>query len=154
MAHRDSLYQLVDTLPEASVESIERLLQMYQKWPPEPPADMKEEIERTEEDFKRSLEEHTARTGNGKSLSFTRVSSISRGGDRSVSQRMWEGETAVNVESRVFCGYKLDTEERIRLSDDKQKLLYSQFIRGPHGKEARYEIEFDFTEERPPIDGG
>ena len=41
MTKRDSLHQLVDTLPEASVEPIEQLLQMYQKWPPELPATVK-----------------------------------------------------------------------------------------------------------------
>lgn len=154
MANRDSLYQLVHTLPEASVESVERLLQMYQKWPPELPANMKEEIQRTEEAFKRSLEEHAARIGGDKTLNFscTRVSNVSLGGDRSVTQRMWEGEVLVTLEMRVFCGQKLDTEERLRLSDDRQKLLYSQFIKGPKGKEGRYEIAFDVVQERPPVD--
>ena len=151
MTTRDSLHQLVDTLPEASVESIEQLLQMYQKWPPEPPAAMKEMSERMEEDFKKSLEEHAARTGSDKTLSFVRSSSVSSDSDRSVSQRMFEGETAVFVELRVFCGHQLDTEERLRLSDDKQKLVYNQFIKGPNGKEGRYEIEFDVPEERPPV---
>jgi hypothetical protein len=92
----------VDTLPEASVESVERLLQMYQKWPPEPPAGVKEMSERMEQDFTRSLEEHAARTGSGKTLSFTRTSSAAPGGDRSASQRMFEGETAVFLELRVL----------------------------------------------------
>jgi hypothetical protein len=153
MTNRNSLHQLVDTLPEASVESIERLLQMYQKWPPEPPADVKEMNERMEKDFKKSLEEHAARTGTGKTLSFTRSTSVSPRGDCSTSQRMWEGETAVNVELRVFCGHKLDTEERLRFSDDKRKLMYSQFVKGPDGKEGRYEIEFDIAEERRPMNG-
>ena len=152
MTKRDSLHQLVDTLPEASVESIEQLLQMYQKWPPEPPAAVKEMSERMEEDFKKSLEEHATRTGSGKTLSFVRSSRVSPGGDRSASQRMFEGETAVFVELRVFCGHKLDTEERLRLSSDKQKLVYNQFIKGPNGKEGRYEIEFDVPEEHPPVD--
>jgi hypothetical protein len=153
MTNRDSLHQLVDTLPEASVESVERLLQMYQKWPPEPPAGVKEMSERMEQDFTRSLEEHAARTGSDKTLSFTRTSRVSPGGDRSASQRMFEGETAVSLELRVFCGHKLDTEERLRLSDDKQKLVYNQFIKGPNGKEGRYEIEFDVPEQRPRVDG-
>jgi hypothetical protein len=153
MTKRDSLHQLVDTLPEASVEPIEQLLQMYQKWPPEPPATVKEMSERMEEDFKKSLQEHAARTGSGTTLSFVRSSRVSPDGDRSASQRMFEGETAVFVELRVFCGHKLDTEERLRLSDDKQKLVYNQFIKGPNGKEGRYEIEFDVPEEHPPVDG-
>jgi len=153
MTKRDSLHQLVDTLPEPSVEPIEQLLQVYQKWPPEPPAAVKEMSERMEEDFKKSLQEHAARTGSGTTLSFVKSSRVSPGGDRSASQRMFEGETAVFVELRVFCGHKLDTEERLRLSDDKQKLVYNQFIKGPNGKEGRYEIEFDVPEEHPPVDG-
>jgi hypothetical protein len=107
--------------------------------------------ERMEEDFKKSLEERAARTGSGTTLSFVRSSNVSPGGDRSASQRMFEGETAVFIELRVFCGHKLDTEERLRLSDDKQKLVYNLFIKGPNGKEGRYEIEFDVPEERPPV---
>jgi hypothetical protein len=53
----------------------------------------------------------------------------------------------------VFCGHKVDTEERLRLSDDKEKLVYNQFIKGPNGKEGRYEIEFGVPEQRPRVGG-
>jgi len=53
----------------------------------------------------------------------------------------------------VFCGHKVDTEERLRLSDDKEKLVYNQFMKGPNGKEGRYEIEFGVPEQRPRVDG-
>jgi hypothetical protein len=41
MPHRNSLHNLVDTLPEAALESIERVLQHHQKWPPQPPIDVR-----------------------------------------------------------------------------------------------------------------
>jgi hypothetical protein len=40
MPNRESLHALIDTLPEAALESAERVLQNYQIWPPKPPIDV------------------------------------------------------------------------------------------------------------------
>lgn len=54
----------------------------------------------------------------------------------------WEGETLVQVEHRVFRTHKLEIEERFRISPDK-KLVYSEIVRGPGGKEDTHEVTFD-----------
>jgi hypothetical protein len=68
-------------------------------------------------------------------------------GEGAASMTGWEGETLVKVELHVFRGHRLDIEDRLRISDDKNLLLYSQQIRGPRGKEGRFEIEFDIVPE-------
>ena len=148
MSNRDSLHKLVDTLPEAALESAQRVLQNYQMWPPQPPADAQKLIERVRERFERSAREHALRTGRGVTGSFFSGSNFRPDGDGAASMTGSEGETLVKVELRVFRGYKLELEERLRISDDRNSLLYSQRIKGPKGKEDSYEIEFDVTEGR------
>ena len=62
-----------------------------------------------------------------------------------------EGETLVTLEIHMFRGYRLEIEERLRLSEDKKLLIYRQQITGPGGKEGRCEIEFEVAEELPPV---
>ena len=51
MPHRNSLHNLVDTLPEEALESIERVLQHHQKWPPQPPIDVQKLRDQVRERF-------------------------------------------------------------------------------------------------------
>src|SRR5260370_7659747 len=103
--------------------------------------------EQVEQRFKRSAAEHAARTGRGSiSSSFSR-SAFKPDGDGSASMSGWEGETLVTLEVHVFRGHKLEIEERLRISEDKKALLYAKHIKGPLGKEGRFEIEFDIAPE-------
>jgi hypothetical protein len=61
-----------------------------------------------------------------------------------------DGSTLVNFEIRIFRGHRLELEERLSLSEDKKSLLYAQQIKGPQGKESRYEIQFDVSEGPAP----
>src|ERR1700722_18245044 len=53
MPSRKSLHDLIDTLPEAALESAQRVLQNYQTWPPKPLIDVERMRERVEERFRR-----------------------------------------------------------------------------------------------------
>jgi hypothetical protein len=70
------------------------------------------------------------------------------------SMSTWEGETSVTLEIHLFRGHRLEIEKRLRLSEDKKLLVYTQQIKGPEGKKGRYEIEFAVAEGAPPGSGG
>jgi hypothetical protein len=154
MPNRESLHELVDTLPEAALESAQRVLQNYQTWPPKPPIDVENMRRRVDELFRKRSEERAARTGKGVIASLFSRSNIRPDGDGSCSMSTWEGQTSVTLELRVFHGHRLEIEERLRPSEDKKSLLYALQIKGPEGKEGRYEIEFAVAEGPPPVGSG
>ena len=154
MPNRRSLHELIDTLPEAALESAERVLQNYQTWPPKPPIDVENMRKRVDELFRRLGDERPARTGT--ELGGWHSSGTGRfksDGDGMASMCTSEGETLVTVEIHLFRGHRLEIEERLRLSEDKKSLVYTQQIKGPEGKEGHYEIEFEVPEGLPPVEG-
>jgi hypothetical protein len=154
MPNRESLHELIDTLPEAALESAERVLQNYQIWPPKPPIDVEKMRKRVDELFSRRCEELAARTGAGLVSARIGGRSFNADGDGMASMSTSEGETLVTLEIHIFRGYRLEIEKRLRLSEDKKLLVYTQQIKGPEGKKGRYEIEFEFAEGLPPVRGG
>jgi len=154
MPNRASLHDLIDTLPEAALESAQRVLQNYQTWPPKPPIDVERMRERVEERFRRRGEERAALGGTGFVGSHFSGSRFGPAGDGMASMRTTEGQTLVTFEIQAFRGHRLEIEERIRLSENKKSLVYNQQVKGPDEKEGRYEIEFDVAEGLHPfIDG-
>ena len=153
MPNRESLHKLIDTLPEAALESAERVLQNYQTWPLKPPIDVEKMRKRVDELFSRRGEELVARTGGFVSARIGRRS-FNADGDGMASMSTSEGETLVTLEIHIFRSYRLEIEERLRLSEDKKLLVYTQQIKGPEGKKGRYEIEFEVTEGLPPVSSG
>jgi hypothetical protein len=141
MSNRETLHRLIDTLPEASLETAERVLRNYQTWPPQPPADLEKFKRRVQERFEQSQRQTAERTGRGGIGGFVGGSRSTPEGDGSASMMGWEGETLVQVEMRIFKGHKMELEERFRLSDDRQAIQYSQKIKGPTGKEQSHEIK-------------
>ena len=137
MSNRDSLHRLVDTLPEAALESAESSLEAYQTWPPQFPSHLEKPREKAKEYLERIARDHGVVGSSFGNSSFNTV------GDGSASMTWAEGETFVKVEYRVFRGCKLELEERLGISPDKKSLVYSQKIKGPTGKEDAYRIEFD-----------
>jgi hypothetical protein len=153
MPNRESLHELIDALPEAALESAERVLQNYQTWPPKPPIDVENMRKRVDELFRKRGEEWAARTGTGLRSWHIGSGSFKPDGDGMASMRTSEGETSVTLEIHLFRGHRLEIEERLRLSEDKKSLVYTQQIKGPEGKEGRYEIEFEVAEGLPPVEG-
>jgi hypothetical protein len=154
MPNRESLHKLIDTLPEAALESAERVLQNYQTWPPKPPIGVEKMHERVDELLRKRGLESAAHMGTG----FIRADARSIGesfdpdSDGMASMSTMDGPALVNFEIRIFCGHRLELEERLRLSEDKKSLVYTQQIKGPKGKEGRYEIEFEVAEGLPPVE--
>lgn len=145
MSNRETLHRLIDTLPDVSLETVDRVLRNYQRWPPQPPADLEKLKERARERFEKSQRQEAERTGRGVIAASVGGSSSTPDGDGSASMTGWEGEALVKVEMRVFKGHKMELEERFRLSDDQQAIQYSQKVKGPTGKEHSYEINVDVS---------
>jgi hypothetical protein len=154
MPNRESLHELIDTLPEAALESAERVLQTYQTWPPKPPIDVEEMRKRVDELFRERGKELAARTGTGFRNSHIGLGSFKPDGDGIASMSTSEGETLVTLEIHIIRGHRLEIEERLRLSEDKKSLVYSQQIKGPDGKEGSYEVAFEVTKGLPPVSDG
>jgi hypothetical protein len=154
MLSRESLRELVDTLPEGALESAERVLRNYQIWPPRPPIEVEEMRERVHELFRKNIEEQIARTGRGVIGSHVMGSHFKPDGDGSASMSTSEGQTLVTFELLIFRGHRLEIEERLRMSEDNKSLLYTQAITGPDGKVGRYEVAFEATQGIPPVSNG
>ncbi|MGD1102735.1 MAG: hypothetical protein ABSA59_11765 [Terriglobia bacterium] len=140
MPERDSLHQLVDTLPEAALEAVERALQHFQTWPPEMPRDAQNMQKR----MKELIAERTAQRG-GRSRMGS--GSLIGDGDCVMSGSGSKDGAEVTIELRRFRGHELQIERRLGVSRDKRKLLYALLIKGPDGKEAHREIEFDLADD-------
>lgn len=153
MPNRESLHELIDTLPEAALESAERVLQNYQTWPPKPPIDVEKMRERVDHLLRRRGEELAARTGAGFVSARFGGRSFKADGDGRASVCTSDGDTQVTLEIHIFRGHRLEIEERLRLSEEKKLLVYTQEIKGPEGKTGRYEIAFEVTEGLPPVSG-
>jgi hypothetical protein len=65
MLSRQSLHELIESLPDAALESSERVLRNFQNWPPKPPIEVEKMRTRVDELFRRPGEERAARTGTG-----------------------------------------------------------------------------------------
>jgi hypothetical protein len=146
MSNRESLHELIDTLPEAALESAGRVLQNYQTSPTKPRMDVEKMYQRVDELF-RTRKERADRTGTGYVSARIGGGSFNPDGDGMASMSTMDGPALVNFEIRVFRGHRLELEERLRLSEDKKSLVYAQLIKGPQGKEGRYEIDFEVAEQ-------
>ena len=148
MAGRESLHRLIDTLPEGALETTERVLQNYQTWPPRPPIELETMRKRVEERFQRTARKLAAKSG-----SDVVGASFSRGhfqpdGNFSASVTGWEDDSFVTVEMRSIFGYKLELEEKIRLFEDKNLLLYSIQVTGPSGAREVHHSQFELSDSR------
>jgi len=151
MPSRESLRELIDTLPDDALESAERVLRNYQVWPPKPHIGVEAMRERVHQLFRKNIEERIARTGRGVIGSHSMSSSFKPDGDGRASMSTSEGQTLVTFDLRIFRGQRLQIEERLRMSDDNKSLLHAQAITGPDGKVGRYEVAFDVTQGNPTV---
>lgn len=152
MQNRESLHELIDTLPEAALEAARRVLQNYQNWPPKPRIGFEKMHQHVDELLRKSRESSGVNPGTGYITSRMGGGSFNPEGDGMASMLTSDGPDLVNFEIRIFHGQRLELEERLHPSEDKKSLFYTQQIKGPRGKEGRYEIEFEVVEGLPPAE--
>jgi ATP-dependent Clp protease ATP-binding subunit ClpC len=70
---------------------------------------------------------------------------MARAGSQHSTYRFENDEMVVETD-RAFFGHHIMTTERIRMSDDRKKLIYRQRITGPGGKITHCEEEFDLPD--------
>ena len=78
MLNRESLHELIDTLPEPALESAERVLQNYQTWPPKPPINVEIMRKRVEERFRKPAKNGLLVRGQGLQLPVPAVGALRR----------------------------------------------------------------------------
>jgi hypothetical protein len=154
MPNRQALHILIDTIPEDALESAERVLETYQTWPPRRPVGVEELRKRVDELLKRRGAEWAAHNRTGFVSVHLGGGSFKPDGDGMASASTMDGSDLVNFEIRIFCGHRLELEERLHFSEDKKSLVYTQQIKGPLKKAGRYEMEFDIAQGLPPIERG
>jgi hypothetical protein len=150
MPNRESLRELIDSLPERALESAERVLQSFQTWPPKPPVGVEKMREHVDELFRKRGERWAGHTGTGYIRGGIGRGILKPDGDGMASMSTMDGPVLVNFEIRIFRGHRIEVEERLSVSEDNKSLLYTQQIKGPQGKEGRYEVEFEDIEGHPP----
>lgn len=119
MSNRESLHKLIDTLPEAALESTERVLLNYQTWPPKPLMDVEKMRQRVDELLRRHSEKSAVHTGAGVIRANFADSSQKPDGDGMASMSTMDGPALVNFEIRIFCGHRLELEERLAFQRTK-----------------------------------
>jgi 8-hydroxy-5-deazaflavin:NADPH oxidoreductase len=145
---RNQLHKLVDVLPEGALPKALEIVTMYKTWPPKAPQ-LSEGIEafrkRVEQRWKKPAKESPHRIGRGTLGTYAATGHNDPEGNASYSSSFLEGDSAVVLSVRYFHGSALEITERIRFSEDKKRLLYTQEIKGPKGDEYRceHEIEID-----------
>jgi hypothetical protein len=151
MTNRDSLHQLVDTLPDEAMEAAERILRLNQRWrlaPPRPDVptmrtQVRKRINEIPPEIKKMfpserVKKSIASRGADLPEAFSALDSF-----RSASGVAQEGEVLVTFTIHRMRAQEVEVEERFSLSSDKDKLRYSVQVKAPGGKEARREFEFD-----------
>ena len=156
MPNREALHKLIDTMPEDALESAERVLKTYQTWPPRLPIGVEELHKRLDELLRKRDEQWAGHNRSGFATAHMHMDgeSFKPDSDGMASGSTMDGPDLVNFEIRMFCGHRLELEERLHLSEDKKSLVYTQLIKGPQGKKGGYEMEFKVAEGLPPVERG
>jgi hypothetical protein len=152
MPNREALHKLIDMMPEDALESAERVLKAYQTWPPRLPIGVEELHKRVDELLRKRGEQWAAHNRSGFVTAHMSGESFKPDSDGMASASTMDGPDLVNFEIRMFCGHRLELEERLHLSENKKLLVYTQQIKGPQGKEGRYEIELEVAEGLPRVE--
>jgi hypothetical protein len=141
MPDRSSLHKLIDTLPEDALAVVAQVLQRYETWPPSMPPEhayLKKMLDRAKE----LIPQPTEGCYGGISAGANGSSSH----DCMAHASTFRNGTLLNVELRQFRGRELQLQRRLGISEDQRKLFHSLTIRGPDGKEAHWEIEFNCSD--------
>jgi hypothetical protein len=148
MADRTALHLLVDSLPEEAMEATFRVLENYQKWPPKGPADAESLVKQARATLIRQQERHAQRMGCGVVSMGGGSSSFNPDGYGRASNGGWDGHTRVTATFHYFRGHELHTVERLRLSDDKRRLLFSLEGKTPTGTVQSQDFWFDLASDQ------
>jgi hypothetical protein len=146
MEERAKLHKLIDELPEAALEATFRVLENYQRWPPKGHADAEQMIMKARERFTRQNEKRAQTEGRGFVSGSVGGGSFSPDGHGYSSFTGWEGHTSVTSKVHYFRGREFHSVERLRLSDDGRKVLFSLEIKTPSGTAQHHDFSLELDE--------
>jgi hypothetical protein len=142
MASREELHKLVDSLPDAALDSARSALVSIQVWPPLMPPEFKklrDEFRERATGARHSSEPRTIRGGTAGGCYKQDATGKMDYGYFSSNRR--EDGTFVIETRRFYKGYELTIVERLTLKDGGE-LIYSSDITGPHNAVSSREIVF------------
>jgi hypothetical protein len=133
MSDRSRLHELVDTLPDATLNFAHGALEHYQAWPPQV-----RPFDRRTYRMRQSMRPST--TGGGGSYRMGPGGRVEYGHQ---SHSHWEDDAVVIETHRFHAGHELEIEERLRLAEGGTKLEYVHLVTGPDGSTDRRGITFE-----------
>jgi hypothetical protein len=145
MFDRTSLHDLVDAIPDNSLDVTFRVLEHYQKHPPSNESDPEKLRAKARNRVIRGAHNRARRTG-------VQVSSLLGGcigpdGYGSASAQGWDGQTCLASRVCFYRGCELHTVDRLSLSEDGTKLRYSVEAKLLDGEPQQHEFSFDVAVE-------
>jgi hypothetical protein len=143
MEDRAKLHKLLDELPEAALGATFRVLENYKKWPPKGHADAEQMLTEVQERFRRRHEKRAQTEGRGFVSGSVGGGSFSPDGHGYASATGWEEHTSVTAKVHYFRGREFHSVERLKLSDDGRKLLFSLEIKTPNGMAQYHDFSLE-----------
>jgi len=145
MFDRASLHNLVDAIPDDALDVTFRVLEHYQKHPPSNESDPAKLRAKARSRVIRGAHNRARRTG-------VEVSSLLGGcvgpdGYGSASAQGWEGQTCLVSRVCFYRGCELHSVDRLSLSDDGTRLVYSVEAKLLDGAAQQHEFTFDVAAE-------
>jgi hypothetical protein len=144
-----AIHRLVDDLPQEALDATFRIVENYAKWPSKAPADAERMLAKARKRFLKQLEHRSRRTGAGFGVGTGGAGSFSPDGYGYSSAHGWEDHTSVTVQVHFFRGRELHTAERLSLSEDGKKLVFTVEATLPNGTPQHHEFAFDLKGNRP-----
>ncbi len=145
MFDRAALHSLVEALPDEALDLTFRVLEHYQKHPPNNESDPKKLRAKARNRVLRSANNRARRTGVG--VPGLLGGCIGPDGYGSASAQGWEGQTCLVSNVVFYRGHELHTFDRLSLSEDQKKLVYSVQAQLLDGPAQQHEFSFDLAAE-------
>ena len=145
MPTREHLHQLLDSLPEETIEAAYQTLSHFQVWPPPLPPQIEELRQEHEKRLKELQEAPVGAMGlvgiGGGIMDSPQDQPTLKSGYWNFEHE--DGDTFVVETRRYKDGHELAIVERIRIQDGH--LIYKHEIMGPQGKREERDIVFDLS---------
>jgi hypothetical protein len=141
MSARSRLHDLVDTLPDATLNLAQGALEHFQNWPPRESPQVRALRDASMERMEQSMRPGTGGGGGGGGIYRFGPGGRIEYGHQSHSH--WEDDAVVIVTHRFHAGHELVIEERLRVADGGTKLVYVHSITGPDESTDRCEVIFN-----------
>jgi hypothetical protein len=143
MFDRAALHNIVDALPDEAVDHAFRVLEHYQKHPPSNESDPERLRVQARNRVMRGARLRAKRSGVSEASLL--AGCVGPDGYGSATAQGWEGQTCLVSKVCFYRGHELHTVDRLSLSADGSKLLYSIEAKLKDAEVQQHEFSFEVT---------